>query len=290
MARVLAIGVATLDWIQVIQRYPNIDSEIRAESQHIWRGGNASNTLTVLNQLGHDCSWLGTLADDYFSDIICADLEKNNIDYSMSPRIKNSITPTSHILLSSETASRNIVHYRSLRELTADDSSGIDFSKWGWVHFEGRNIVETQLLMYELKKCHPKIILSLEIEKPRQDIEQLFEYADHCLFSRHYANSKGYDSAEMFLRDMQKQIKGKQDLVCAWGDQGAMFLSSKDKYAEVPASKVDVIDTRAAGDVFNAAYIHARLNKNNLRQSVEAACSLAGVKCAQLGIENLSSD
>jgi len=290
MAKILAVGVATLDWIQVVQRYPVVDSELRAQSQYIWRGGNASNTLTVLSELGHHCSWLGTLADDCFADIICADLEKNNIEYSMSPKIKNSITPTSHILLSKETASRNIIHFRSLRELVFEDTTDTDFSQWDWVHFEGRNILETKRLMQKLKKQHPKIILSLEIEKPRQGIESLFGYADHCLFSRHYVNSNGYDSAEMFLRNTQEQLQGKQDLVCAWGDQGAMLLSSKGEYAEVPASNIDVKDTRAAGDVFNAAYIHAQYNKKSLLQSVEAACYLAGVKCAQLGIENLSGN
>ena len=69
-----------------------------------------------------------------------------------------------------------------------------------------------------------------------------------------------------------------------------MLLSRKGEYVEVPASKVDAIDTRAAGDVFNAAYIHARLNKKSLLKSVEEACYLAGVKCAKLGIENILSN
>lgn len=289
MASILAVGVATLDWIQVVDRYPEIDSEVRAQQQFIWRGGNATNSLAVLSQLGHDCSWFGTLADDCFADIIIADLEKYHIDHSHCPRVLNSVTPTSHILLSKETSSRNITHFRCLRELLASDYKNIDFSQWDWIHFEARNIAETLVLMRHLKQHYPNIQVSLEIEKPREDIEQLLNYADHCLFSCHYANSKGYVSAEKFLKDIQPKLTHSQSVVCAWGSRGAMLLSSNAAYIEVPAFNVDVIDTRAAGDVFNAAFIDARINGSDCLQSVEKACYLAGVKCSQLGIDDLKN-
>jgi len=287
MAKVLAVGVATLDLVQVVEQYPVVDSEIRAKRQYLWRGGNATNTLVVLNQLGHCCSWLGTLADDLLAEIIQTDLEKNNVDYSHCPKIENSITPTSHILLTDELASRNIIHYRSLRELIANDFKHVDFSEWEWVHFEGRNINETLILMRFLKKSYPEIILSLEVEKPRAGIEKLFKYADHCLFSRFYAQSLGYNTAEKFLRQIKNKFSNSQYFMCAWGQQGAMFLSKEENYTHVEAAEVEAVDTRAAGDVFNAAYINARLNGEKFLQSIEQACDLAGKKCAQFGIDNL---
>ena len=87
MAKVLCIGVATLDWVQVVRQYPVVDSEVRAEQQYLWRGGNATNTLVVLSQLVEQCSWFGTLADDAFADLICADLDLYEINYSLCPRI-----------------------------------------------------------------------------------------------------------------------------------------------------------------------------------------------------------
>lgn len=287
MAKILAVGVATLDWIQVVECYPEPDSELRAQRQMLLRGGNATNTLTVLNQLEHSCSWLGTLADDLFSEFICNDLKKNRIDYSHCPQIKDSVTPTSHILLSQKTASRNIIHYRLLRELLVPDYENIDFSEWQWIHFEGRNIATTLKLMRNLKQQYPDITLSLEIEKPREGIEQLFAYADHCLFSRHYANSLGYDSPEKFLRDTQNSLNSAQELVCAWGERGATAISTKGDCCDIPSLDVKVVDTRAAGDVFNAAYIDARLKNDELLPAVEKACYLAGIKCSQFGVEGL---
>jgi len=284
MTRVLGVGVATLDWIQVVEQYPDVDSELRAEQQYLWRGGNASNTLVVLSQLGEKCSWLGTLADDSFADLICADLEKYHIDYSLCPRITHSTSPASHILLSHESASRNIVHYRDLRELLEEDSRAIDFSKWEWVHFEGRNIDVTLKVMQQLKQQYPNVTVSLEIEKPRDGIEQLYDCADHLLFAKHFVESQGFKTAEPFLSQLQNQLRHSPELICAWGAQGAFALSGGGVYSEVPAVDIQVVDTRAAGDVFNAGYIHACLQGSDTLSSVEQACQLAGRQCGRLGL------
>ena len=287
MAKVLGIGVATMDCVQIVEHYPEVDSELRAQQQHLWRGGNATNTLVVLSQLGEQCSWLGTLADDVFADIICADLEHHHIDYSLCPRLVNTTSPTSHILLSRESASRNIVHYRNLRELNEQDSNDIDFSQWDWIHFEGRNVEVTHHLMCHIRKNYPNVTVSLEIEKPRDGIETLFDFADCLFFSRHFANAKGFKTAERFLREWQDLHKQSSDLICAWGEEGASALSNKGIYFAVPALDIDVVDSRAAGDVFNAAYIHARLQGEDLLQGLEQACQFAGIKCSQLGLNNI---
>ena len=287
MARVLGIGIATLDWVQVLEQYPPIDSEIRAQQQFLWRGGNATNSLVVLSQLGEQCSWLGTLADDVFAELICADLDRNQVDYSHCPRIQHAVSPASHILLCSESDSRNIVHYRDLRELEIDECISLDFSAWDWIHIEGRNVQTTLTLMSHLQQKYPDVIVSLEIEKPRQGIEQLYDYADHLLFGRQYVSSQGFSSVRPFLEQLQASLTSPKDIVCAWGEQGAMALSIENEYFEVPALDVTVVDTRGAGDVFNAAYIHARINGEGLQQSVEQACLLAGKKCAQQGLDKL---
>jgi ketohexokinase len=43
MAKILAVGIATLDIINTVERYPLLDGETRALSQHKTRGGNATN-------------------------------------------------------------------------------------------------------------------------------------------------------------------------------------------------------------------------------------------------------
>jgi ketohexokinase len=49
------VGIATLDIINVVDTYPAENSEVRALSQQKVRGGNATNSLVVLSQLGYQC-------------------------------------------------------------------------------------------------------------------------------------------------------------------------------------------------------------------------------------------
>ncbi|WP_223248467.1 hypothetical protein, partial [Sulfurirhabdus autotrophica] len=73
MARILGIGVATLDMIFDVARYPSGDEEVRAKNLRVARGGNVANTLVMLSQLGHACSWGGVLAEGLDSNVIVED-------------------------------------------------------------------------------------------------------------------------------------------------------------------------------------------------------------------------
>ncbi|AFL74389.1 sugar kinase, ribokinase [Thiocystis violascens DSM 198] len=98
--RILGVGIATLDLINEVDAYPAEDAEIRALSQRRARGGNVTNSLSLLAQFGHRCRWAGTLADDPASAAILADLACHGVDASQAVRVRNAVTPTSYIALS----------------------------------------------------------------------------------------------------------------------------------------------------------------------------------------------
>src|SRR5512143_319051 len=94
LARILAVGNATLDIINIVDGYPAEDMEVRATAQQIRRGGNAANTLVALSQLGHQCSWAGTLANEPDGSLILADLTRYRIDTCAVHTIAHGKVPT----------------------------------------------------------------------------------------------------------------------------------------------------------------------------------------------------
>ncbi|NQY26768.1 MAG: ketohexokinase [Piscirickettsiaceae bacterium] len=287
MATLLAIGIATLDIINTVDSYPEEDSELRALSQSQARGGNATNTLTVLSQLGHQCHWGGVLIDEADSQFILDDLALSNINISNCKRLSNGKMPTSYITVSQQTGSRSIVHHRDCPEYGFDDFKKIDIEQFDWIHFEGRNIDDTLLMLQHLKQHHPDIPCSVEIEKPRPNIEQLFELATILMFSQHYAQANDFENATDLLNSLANNITA----TCTWGEQGAWAIDNSGKllHSEAIPPK-QVMDTLGAGDTFNAALIHSLIDNNALQHALDNACKLASYKCGQQGFANLTQN
>lgn len=287
MAKILAIGIATLDIINTVEVYPEEDAEVRALSQRKTRGGNATNTLLVLSQLAHQCHWAGVLIDEPDSAIIKQELNLFNIDYSACRLLRSGKMPTSYISVSKKTGSRTIIHHRNCPEYSFDDFKKIELAQYDWIHFEGRNIEQTALMLQYLQTHHPSIPCSLEIEKPRTGIESLFSLPTILLFSRDYAIAHGFESAEKLLASLPNGCLAS----CTWGEQGAWAINVQQKIfhnkAYVPAK---VVDTLGAGDTFNAALIDSLVKNLNLSQALDKACQLAGLKCGQQGLTNLTVD
>lgn len=285
MANVLAVGIAALDIVNTTDGFPKEDEEVRAIQQDIRRGGNATNTLVVLSQLGHQCFWLGCLANDNSAGIIKNDLGNFGVNYKSCEIHPSGVTPVSYITLNCQNGSRTIVHYRDLPELSANTFKSFPLTNLDWIHFEGRNVTETQQMLSFLKKSNSEIPVSIEIEKPRENLQKLFYGADVYFFSKAFALSQNFEDAKDFLYHYRTLIPNSL-LVCSWSSEGAYVLT-KDQLHFSSAPTIKAIDTIGAGDTFNAGFIHAQLQGENPKNSLKSACELAAVKCTKHGFNGL---
>ena len=287
MSHILSVGIATLDIINSVAHYPHEDEEMRASSQRITQGGNAANTATILAQYGHQLDFCGVLSNDSNGQYIQTILAKKRINTRFSQIVENGSAPTSYITLNEKNGSRTIVHYRDLPELGYQHFKSIPVETFDWLHFEGRNVIETEKI---LRACRKQLVdqpVSLEIEKHRTGIECLFPLADIVIFSRDFVLKSEYKQPTDFLRAMRK-ITQNSILVCTWGDQGAWAVDHNGNEYHSPAfPPPDVIDTVGAGDTFNAGFINSMASGHSLQNALTHACQLAGKKVGQSGFDNL---
>lgn len=288
-ARILGVGIATLDLINAVEGYPAEDTEVRALGQRRARGGNAANTLEVLQQLGHRCHWTGTLGGDAAADFIRADLTARGIDIPHGVSVPHGVTPTSYIALSRATGSRTIVHHRDLPELSAADFARVPLGDLDWIHFEGRNPAETALMLARARREAPQARLSLELEKDRPGIEALFEGPDCLLIARAFVLARsGIQANPAEALQALARRSGARLLVLAWGAEGAWLSVKGGEPRHCPAIPPDrVIDTLGAGDVLNAGVIDGLLRRLAPAEAVSRAVRLAGIKCGHAGLSGL---
>lgn len=286
MARILGTGIATLDIINTVDGYPAEDSEVRALGQAMRLGGNTANTLGILSQAGQQCHFAGVLAGDMGGKQIVRELEALGIDLEHARRMAGGAAPTSYIALNRRNGSRTIIHHRDLPEFGMDDFMEIPVETFDWLHFEARNCDELVAMLAYARSMVTDQPISLEVEKEREGLEQLWDYPDIIVFSRAFARGRGFERPEHFLATAREWAP-QAILVLPWGDQGAWAMQG-DRLLHSPAfPPSEVVDTLGAGDTFNAGLIHAMLSGRSIEQALEDACRLAGRKVGQAGFDGL---
>ncbi|XP_061906510.1 ketohexokinase-like isoform X6 [Entelurus aequoreus] len=240
--KVLCIGLVCLDIISVVDKYPEEDTDSRCVSQRWQRGGNASNSCTVLSLLGSSCAFMGSL---------CAGPVARNVP-----------------------------------DVTAEDFSKVDLRHFKWIHWEGRNVDE-QLKMIQQVARHnaalplqQRITISVEIEKPREPLYQLFAYGDVVFVSKDVACHLGFQTPQSALEGLRCRVKAGAVLICAWAEKGADALAPDGLLIHSDAFPPErLVDTLGAGDTFNAAVIHKLSNGARLEEALTFGCRVAGGKC-----------
>ena len=290
MAKVLGIGNSVLDIILSTDTYPKEDQEVRAQARRFEVGGNVANSLYVLNQLGHQTSLVSSVGGDPHAKMLLKELKKRNIDTTHLQRYLQGHTPASYVVQSLETGSRTITHFRDLPEITFEHFAKIEIEQWDWLHFEGRNMPHLPGMLNIARTFLTHQPISLEVEKPRPEIESVFDQVDVIIFSHHYAQSQGFENGQACLAHWAEALKA-QHLVCTWGAQGCWFKPAGEQTVQHQSAEMGVhaVDTLGAGDTFNAQLMDGLIRHQPLDQAVSQASQLAAHKCQKQGLDDLLS-
>ncbi|XP_071370600.1 ketohexokinase, partial [Centroberyx affinis] len=311
--KILCVGLVCLDIINVVDKYPEEDTDSRCVSQRWQRGGNASNLSTVLSLLGAPCAFMGSLAAGPVADFILDDFQKYPIDVSLLSEHAQCCFPASVIISNITNGSRTILHMNSfivgdfmkravdiscvawqvegetpcaccvvcpasgsrtvilsdmnLPDVTAADFSKVDLRQFKWIHWEGRNAAEQVKMIQQVKLYNDslpqqrRITVSVEIEKTREPLYQLFPHGDVVFISKDVAKHFGFHSAAAALSGLYSRVKEGAVLICAWAEDGADALGPDGQVVHSDAFPPEaLVDTLGAGDTFNAAVIFTLSN------------------------------
>ena len=216
-------------------------------------GGLTGTAIAAVAILGGKAAFAGKLGNSSLAQRAMGALEDVGVDCSLVIRNKDSEPITAFVFSDSTTGKRNIFFSRD--GVSYPEPDELPDRHW----FKNCSVLlidyESGHVGIEMAKIARKHGLDVvcDIEQMDRHTADFIQYSNHVVLSRDFAldycKTNDIDEA---LR--QLKVTDHHHVIITRGDQGCSLCTSENVKYDIPAFKVEVVDTNGCGDVFHGAY------------------------------------
>ncbi len=278
--RLISLGACVVDAILKIDRIPGGDAKVLAEDGMVIGAGMAVAAACAAAAMGGAVSVWGRIGSDRIGDFFLADLEDAGVDTSAIHRAEGARTAVSSVIVDA-VGHRLVVPY-------FDKRLGFDAS---WLPIEQLDGVDCVLadtrwpegsrrLLNEAAKRGLIRVFDGDTSAPEL-LRELAPLASHAIFSE--PGFKIFSDADDVLEALPRCAAAFDGYMGATlGERGFAWVEDG-ALRQVPAPKVEVLDTLAAGDTFHGAFAVAITEGKTIEAAAQFACAAAALKCTRFG-------
>ena len=295
MVRVLSVGVAVVDYVFHVERFPDRAEKYRALDAAVVGGGGGANAAVALARLGAE-PWLAArTGDDEAGDVIQADLEHERVRLDLLLRAKGRRSSFSSVLIDAA-GERQIVNYRDtalpaeaawLRErLEAMEDRGEAFA----AVLADTRWVDGSVAAIEHARAHGAPAV-MDVEAPAHEGLAALELCTHAVFSAQ--GLRDFIGRDAPLPELLRVADERLDAVVGvtdgpdgvrWIEDGALY------HLRPPRAPGPIVDTLGAGDVWHAGLALALAEAQPLADAMAFANAAATLKCVRSGGRGAAPD
>ncbi|SDB59015.1 PfkB family carbohydrate kinase [Bauldia litoralis] len=280
MASVLCVGIAVLDNMFAVERFPTEPTKVFAREFHQIGGGPASNAAATIAKLGGKATYWGRVGDDAIGARLIEELSEYEVDVGTVRRVPDRRTGVSAVVVD-ERGERMIFAFAD-RELDTDPSwlpdeipDGVDV-----VLCDVRWPAASEKVMRKARARGLQVVLDADLTTD-DAIARLIGYSTHAVFSSPALERlTGTRNIEAGLRAAQERTEGAVSVTL--GAKGFAWIEGSD-IRKIDSYSVPVVDTLAAGDVFHGAFALGIAEGMTIERAGRFAAAAAGLKCTRWG-------
>ncbi|SDJ97916.1 PfkB family carbohydrate kinase [Aliiruegeria lutimaris] len=275
MAQILVLGMAAVDFVLSMDAFPTDAAKYRAKAADIVGGGPAANAAVAIARLGGEPSFIGRLGNDPLADLVLGDLEAAGVGTAHVHRATGGRSSFSSVYVDAR-GERQIVNFRGdgLTE-EVDWIARLPAARAVLVDTRWPNGAAAALRMAR-EWGVPGVVDGEAPIDPR-----LLENASHlALSAQGLASLEPGDDLAAALERLAARVPG---WVCVTDGANGVWYTGASGIDHIPAFRVDVVDTLAAGDVWHGAFALALAEGQAEAEAIRFANATAALKCMTFG-------
>ena len=287
---ILVVGSINMDLVVRSPRMPAPGETVLGSGFATSPGGKGANQAVAVARLGGACKMIGRVGQDAFGQQMLAGMKAEGLDCTHVMLTADAPTGVAMIIVDARGENSIVVASGANHRLTPDDV----FAAKG--AFEGAQVVVLQLELplptvraaIDLARRHGcKVILD-----PAPAPKKLPDELCHVdIISPNVTEAEMITGRSAGEERCDKMVasdliaRGAAAAVLKLGHRGSMVVTADQHFYTIPAYKVSVVDTTAAGDAFTAALAVAVARGERLHQAAKFANAAGALACAKFGAQ-----
>ncbi len=279
---VLVIGRSCLDYMAVVDRFPEENRKTTFEFRLMEGGGQGGTASCCISKLSGRVAYVGGLGDDQEGRFCLKRLRDFEVSTEFVEIVPGGTTPVAYIFITKTTGNRTIIYERnSLPRIEMAPSLDSLLNRSAVLLLDP----EATYFGQKLKKRKDwKIKIVYDCERWREGIEDIMAIADYFIPSSDFLKSKEINPDRLSLIEgmihLNPAVRG--TLIVTDGENGAYYFADNKLY-QVSPPQIKAVDTTGAGDNFHGAFALALGKGFDLHRAVQFSVAVASLSCKEYG-------
>jgi ribokinase len=288
---ILVVGSINMDLVVRTRCMPAPGQTVPGSGFVTSPGGKGANQAVAVARMGGQCTMIGRVGDDAFGQELLAGMKAEGIDCANILKTDDVATGVAMIVVDSMGENSIVVAGGANLRLTPDDI----FPRADL--FERADVLVLQLEVpmptvraaTDLARRHNCKIILDPAPAPRCMPEELYQVD---VISPNAIETEALTGTKTSEDRLDKQAaselieRGAMAAVLKLGARGSLVITADGQIARVPACKVNIVDTTAAGDAFTGALAVAVATGVALPQAARLANAAGALACTRLGAQS----